>query len=490
MNRRSTSVAANPVLIGAATVLVVIVAVFLAYNANNGLPFVPTYRLYANVPDAANLVTGNEVRIGGDRVGMISAIDPVIHRDGRVTAKLTLKLDTAVDPLPADSTVIVRPRSAVGLKYLEITRGASRAGLADGSSLELRAATPQPVEIDQVFNMFDARTRRANQENLKIFGDALAGRGLDLNTAIVELDPLTRGVIPVLQNLTDPRTGLTEFFQALARTAGAAAPVADQQGQLFRNLSTTFEAFAAVARPYLQDSITGGPPAMEALIAASPFQQTFLDNTAGFFRELQPGVRALRASAPALAEAFTVGTRTIMRSSALNERLARTMRSVEAFAEDPQVPLGIRGLTETVDVLSPTIANLASVQTTCNYIGFTLNNAARALADHDSSSQPQGSWIGLQPLGGPLGINGESGPAAAPADGPQTFPSGDVSTNHLHTNPYPYVGAPGQNGICLAGNEIYTPNRTVIGNPPGQTPRLTGDVPRNMLDFPVRPEDR
>ena len=36
MSRRSTSIAANPVLIGAVTVLVVIVAVFLAYNANNG----------------------------------------------------------------------------------------------------------------------------------------------------------------------------------------------------------------------------------------------------------------------------------------------------------------------------------------------------------------------------------------------------------------------------------------------------------------------
>ena len=43
MNRRRASIAANPMLIGAATMLVVIVAVFLAYNANNGLPFVPTY---------------------------------------------------------------------------------------------------------------------------------------------------------------------------------------------------------------------------------------------------------------------------------------------------------------------------------------------------------------------------------------------------------------------------------------------------------------
>jgi tetratricopeptide (TPR) repeat protein len=33
---------ANPVLIGAVTVLIAIIAVFLAYNANTGLPFVPT----------------------------------------------------------------------------------------------------------------------------------------------------------------------------------------------------------------------------------------------------------------------------------------------------------------------------------------------------------------------------------------------------------------------------------------------------------------
>ncbi|HMJ02660.1 MAG TPA: MlaD family protein, partial [Conexibacter sp.] len=108
MNRRNTSVAANPVLIGAATVLVVIVAVFLAYNANNGLPFVPTYQLWMQVPDASALVTGNEVRIGGDRVGIIDKIEPKTHSDGGVTARLHVKLQTDVKPLPRDSTVIVR----------------------------------------------------------------------------------------------------------------------------------------------------------------------------------------------------------------------------------------------------------------------------------------------------------------------------------------------------------------------------------------------
>ena len=83
MRRGSASIAANPVLIGAATTLVVIVAVFLAYNANSGLPFVPTYELKAEVPNAANLVKGNDVRIGGTRVGVVDRHQRR-HREGRV----------------------------------------------------------------------------------------------------------------------------------------------------------------------------------------------------------------------------------------------------------------------------------------------------------------------------------------------------------------------------------------------------------------------
>jgi virulence factor Mce-like protein len=490
MNRRSTSVAANPVLIGAATVLVVIVAVFLAYNANNGLPFVPTYRLYANVNDAANLVTGNEVRIGGDRVGIISAIDPVVHRDGKVTARLTLKLDTTVDPLPKNSRLIVRPRSAVGLKYLEITRGKSREGFADGATIPLEQAIPRPVEIDEFFNMFDERTRRANQANLKIFGDALAGRGVDLNVAIAELDPLTRNLIPVLRNLNAPETDLRGFFRGLGRAAAAVAPVAEQQGDLFRNLSTTFEAFAAIADPYLKESSAGGPPAMEAFIAAAPFQRTFLSDSAELFRELQPGAAALRGSAPALAEAITVGARTIRSAAALNERLGRTMRSLEAFAEDPQVPLGISGLNRTVNVLSPTIDNLSTMQQNCNYIALLLNNAASILGDHDTSTNPSGSWISISPFGAPIGPNSEAGPASAPADGPPTFrPTIPAEPNHLHSNPYPSVGAPGQNGVCMAGQERYVAGRTTIGNPSqttGRPNRTTVVTPRPFEAFSTK----
>jgi ABC-type transporter Mla subunit MlaD len=128
VRRGSASIAANPVLIGAATVLVIIVAVFLAYNANNGLPFVPTYQLKAELPNAASLVKGNEVRVGGTRVGAIDDISAVVDKDGHSKAVITMQLERSIEPLPVDTTVLVRSRSVLGLKYVQLTKGNSSKG--------------------------------------------------------------------------------------------------------------------------------------------------------------------------------------------------------------------------------------------------------------------------------------------------------------------------------------------------------------------------
>ena len=155
MNGRARvgSLAASPTMVGAITTLIVIVAVFLAYNANNGLPFVPTYRVSAEICDAARLGPNNEVRIGGNRVGVVESIDTVAAppnsgcqaADGSsasTVAKLNLKLDKSAEPLPADSTIRVRYRSSFGLKYLEITRGTSETGLPEGATLPLAPVEP------------------------------------------------------------------------------------------------------------------------------------------------------------------------------------------------------------------------------------------------------------------------------------------------------------------------------------------------------------
>src|ERR687895_1272831 len=102
MRRGTRQLGASPVLIGAVTVMIAIVAVFISYSANTGLPFVPSYQLTAEVPNGAKLVKGNEVRAGGFRVGIVEEIKSARKRvEGRVQsiAQLDLKLDSKIEPL-------------------------------------------------------------------------------------------------------------------------------------------------------------------------------------------------------------------------------------------------------------------------------------------------------------------------------------------------------------------------------------------------------
>jgi len=468
--RRSSSIAANPVLIGAATVLVVLVAVFLAYNANNGLPFVPTYELKVDVPNAANLVRGNDVRVGGTRVGTVAEITPKRGQDGSYYAQLTLKLQRTVDPLPKDSTFLVRPRSALGLKYVQITKGTSEDGWKDGATVSLAQAKPEPVEIDQVLNMFNEDTRQSIQTNLNEFGLTLAGRGQDLNVAIEEFNPLLKNLVPVMQNLSDNRTQLGRLFQSLERAASIVAPAAQTQADLFANLDTTFAALSDV-RGDIQDAIQGGPPALDAAIEGFPVQREFMANSQVLFRELRPGVRALRTAAPDLADAFEDGTRTLPRTVALNERLTSTFNSLVAFAEDPNTKLGVDDLQTTSDILRPTIAYLKPTQTVCNYMTLWFRNIASLLSDGDAN----GTWQRFIIVAAPQGPNNEGGPASKPAAGPNR-------DNYLHTNPYPNTSAPGQPAECEAGNEDYLPGRTVIGNVPGTQSQSTEKTKASLTD--------
>src|SRR3979411_3169362 len=202
--RRGGSLAGSPLLIGAGTTLIVVVAVFISYNANNGLPFVPTYNIKVALPEGAGLQNANQVRIAGTRVGLVRSLSPHLDpRTGRVTAIANLKLDKNVEPLPADTKAIVLSVSAIGLKYLELEKGTSRQPLKAGRTLPI-AQTREPVNIDEIFNMFDKKTRTAIKVNTNNFGDGLAGRGLGLNNTIAELRPLVNNAVPVLHNLAEP----------------------------------------------------------------------------------------------------------------------------------------------------------------------------------------------------------------------------------------------------------------------------------------------
>jgi virulence factor Mce-like protein len=465
--RRGAGIAGNPVLIGAATTLVVIVAVFLAYNANRGLPFVPTYELKAEVPSAANLVVGNDVRIGGSRVGLVSGIAPERRDDGTTIAVLTLTLEKSAAPLSRDSTLLIRSRSALGLKYVEITRGTDARGYADGATIPIAAATPRPVEFDEVLSMFDDKTREGVAQATTGFGDAFAGRGESLNTAIGAFRPLLRDIIPVAQNLSSPQTNLRRFLQELGDTAAIVAPAAEAQAELFINLDTTFRALREVSRPFIQESISGGPPALDAGIRDFPIQRPFLRNTELLFHELRPGAAALRTSAPTIADALEEGAKVLPRTPPFNRRLASLLEELQRFAEDPMVPRGLRATTAALNELQPTLHFLTPAQTQCNYVTLFFRNVASHLSEGDRN----GTWQRFIIVPTPQGPNNEGGPSSAPADGP-------TEANHLHANNYPNTAGPGQPRECESGNERFIRGQTVIGNVPGTQSATTEKTTR------------
>ena len=174
-------------------------------------------------------------------------------------------------------------------------------------------------------------------------------------------------------------------MRALGRTASIVAPVAETQAALFGNLDTTFRALANVARPFLQDSISGGPPVLDEAIKDFPQQRPFLDNSAALFHELQPGVQALSTAAPDLADALAIGTPTLKRSVAFNNSLVPAFEALERFADDPLVTLGVQDLNSTVTILAPTIAHLTPVQTVCNYATLWFRNVSSLLSVGDKN---------------------------------------------------------------------------------------------------------
>jgi ABC-type transporter Mla subunit MlaD len=398
------SLAASPTMVGAITTLIVIVAVFLAYNANNGLPFVPVYRVSVEVPNAARLVRNNEVRIGGNRVGVVESIElvppsgedktnPPSARESTdeeitvgaqpsdVVARLNLKLDKSAEPLPQDSVFRVRYRSSFGLKYLEITRGDGPPA-PEGFVFDDPKSFIEQTEFDDINNTFDSVTRENARITLTGFGNALAGRGISLNDAIQHLEPLFRTLKPVARALSAPETRLDRFIEELADAARIVAPVAEEQAELFTNMAITFAAISE-DRTALQESISEGVPTLETGIETLPRQRPFLRDFTTLSRLLRPGVADLRPTLPVLNDAIQIGTPVLRRSVSLNQELGRTFRSLEDLVEQPSTKLSLVRLEETFDTAKPLGEHIVPAQTVCNYLTYWGTFISESFSDQD-----------------------------------------------------------------------------------------------------------
>jgi hypothetical protein len=239
---------------------------------------------------------------------------------------------------------------------------------------------------------------------------------------------------------------------------------------MFVVLDQTFKAFADVSRPYIQETIEKSPPTLETVNAGLPKINPFLHDTARFFTALRPGAKALQETAPIIAESLRAGVPALNASPVLNNQLLPTAEALLAFQQSEGVFTGLDLLTDLNKNLKEPLEYVAPAQTKCYYATLLFSN----LSSSNAQGNEYGKWlhvIGFQP---PEGPNAEGGQASSPANGPE-------KSNHLHFNPYPRTAAPGQEGICEAGNAKYVPGKTVIGQSPeliegkGTTRELVSD---------------
>jgi virulence factor Mce-like protein len=490
---KAQSLAASPTLVGAVTTLIVIVAVFLAYNSSNGLPFVPVYRVSVELANGGRVSPNNEVRIGGTRVGVVESIEPVTDKEtGKAAAKLDLKLDKSAEPLPADSTVRVRYKSSFGLKYLEILRGTGDP-LAQGGTLPVDQSSAQ-TEFDDISNTFDPRTREASRGNLLGYGDAFAGRGASLNETIQKLNPLFTNLKPVAEVLVEPETRLRRFFPALGRTAEIVAPVAPQQAELFTNMAITFGALSEDPQA-LKDTISSGPPTLAEGTPALRAQRPFLVDFADLSNRLRPGVVALRHALPTLNGALTVGAPVLEDMPPVNARLRGVFTELRSLVRQPQTKTTLLRLRETFNQAAPAASYIAPYQTVCNYWNYWFTYLPEHLTEEDNIGTTQRvSIIGVPgatsppneqpeaPSGGYSGIqaNGKAADADLLMPGAQKeFRPRELPI--LHAPAYgPAVDSVG-NADCQAGQVGYLLGESLV---PGQsidspiiaTPNYPGNV--------------
>jgi virulence factor Mce-like protein len=448
MRRTAAEIWGNPILVGAITILVVSVAVYLSYIAENGLPFVPTYDIKVDVLNGDEIVKNADVRIGGARVGQVLTItpEPASTPSGHPFAQLGLALNRSLEPLPRDTRYQVRLASVLGGKYLEIFPGQQKTGgLSDGGTFTLSHDVPF-VDVDTALGAFGPRTQRGLRAVLGGFGDALAGRGAALNDVIYSLRRLLGPLQSLLALFADPRTRLGQFISGAAGTTAALASVAPTINSLLSDSGVTFQ---ALSRSALGQTLDQLPPTESLATTVLSNARPVLSDAAAITQGLKPGAALLPLASQRLDQIVTAATPLWRRVPKLATALQSSLAAVDSLSRDPAASQTFQALgsndlatfgSSGFIALGAILKTVASAQFACNVAGIWTRNFASSLSEGDSA----GAWLRFAPL---FDIN-QSFQAGAPAP-------------DLHLNFYPIENS----SQCQAGNEVDT-GAQLLGNPP------------------------
>ncbi len=450
----------SPLLIGAITTLIVVVAVYLSYNANNGLPFVPTYNIKVALPEASGLEASNQVASAA-RAWAWSKNDAHAGPEDRARhGDRDLKLEKEAEPLPVDTKAIVQSVSSIGLKYVQLDKGTSQ------RELKIRADDPghpgartgehrRPLQHVQ---HEDEDGEQGQPEQLRRWRSGPRARHQQHDRT---LRPLVTNAIPVLRNLAAPATELREFFIALERYNAQAAPVAIARRPPSMSTSTPSSRPGPASRRHLEEATVARSAVARTGDSLAPLRgATSRKNRPNPFACYD---RARSCSSPSRRRWPT-------RSPSVPSTCARPRRSTRSSPLQPRAgrirartrssPWRWKTSPKRSSLANPLLAGLAPEQATCNY--FTL--AFRNLASLQSENIGVGTLARRASCSTRTGPTTRAFPSSAPASGPSVEHAFDsaaiINNNYLHANPYPNVTGPGQPANnCEAGQRDLHPGQ-------------------------------
>ena len=241
------------------------------------------------------LVPGNEVLIAGQAVGSVDEID--LTDDGQAEVNVTLDR-----PMMEGTTAQIRLTSLSGIanRYVALHMGPdSGEELPEGTTLAADE-TSSPVDLDQLFNAFDAKTRSALQNVFKGQATVYAGREAQANRAYRYLAPGLQSTERLLAELNRDQQDFERFLVTGSRVLGAVAERRTDLSELTGNANEALGAIAA-ENAALDRSLAALPPAMRQanttfvnLRAALDDLDPLVATTGRVTDDLEPFLRELR----------------------------------------------------------------------------------------------------------------------------------------------------------------------------------------------------
>lgn len=252
-----------------------------------------TYTVKARFINAAQLVKGNVVDVGGTNGGLVKGFR--ITPDGQ--AEVELEIDEKYAPLRRGTRAQIRAagQTSVSGRYVQLMlppENEAGGRIPDGGVIGADHTTTN-VDIDQFFNIFDRPTRRALQNFYKGGQRQYAGRGRQANAGLLYLSPQLRQSSRLFRELTYQEPVLERFLVDSSRFVTALAERRDDLAALIENLNKTTRAFGS-QKASLAELIGRLPPFLRQANTTYVNLRGTLDELDPFVKASKPVARKLR----------------------------------------------------------------------------------------------------------------------------------------------------------------------------------------------------